>query len=389
MCAPARVPADVAARTGTYGGGMAAEDLSTRTSGSGGGRAPIDDVVDWDLAARTAALVAGPGPRLERADAEAIVADLRAAAREAGPHVADITRLEAPVGSDEGVLVVDRAGWAAVNARGFRGLLEPVVAEAARRRGEQASAFVTAVGSRITGVEVGGLLGFLSSRVLGQYDAFSPDGRLLLIAPNVVSVEHELDVNPADFRLWVCLHEETHRVQFGANPWLAPHVVERIRALVGDLLIEPGQVAERMAGALRDLPGLVRGEGSGVPLLDAVQTPVQRAALAEITAVMSLLEGHADVVMDEVGPRVVPSVEVIRERFTRRRAGRGAVDRLLRRLLGLEAKMRQYAEGAHFVREVTARVGVDGFNAVWTGPDTLPRAAEIADPEAWVRRVRP
>jgi coenzyme F420 biosynthesis associated uncharacterized protein len=368
---------------------MAAEDLSTRTTGSGGGRAPIDDVVDWELAARTAALIAGPGPRLERAEAEAIVADLRTAAREAGPHVADITRLEAPVGTDEGVLVVDRAGWAAVNTRGFRGLLEPVVAEATRRRGEQPPAFVTAVGSRVTGAEVGGLLGFLSSRVLGQYDAFSPDGRLLLIAPNVVSVERELEVDPAEFRLWVCLHEETHRVQFGANPWLATHVVERIRALIGDLLIEPGQVAERMAGALRDLPGLVRGEGSGVPLLDAVQTPAQRAALAEITAVMSLLEGHADVVMDEVGPRVVPSVELIRERFTRRRAGRGAVDRLLRRLLGLEAKMRQYAEGAHFVRDVTARVGVEGFNAVWTGPDTLPRAAEIADPEAWVRRVHP
>ncbi len=102
---------------------------------------------------------------------------------------------------------------------------------------------------------------------------------------------------------------------------------------------------------------------------------------------MSLLEGHADVVMDEVGPGVVPSVERIRERFTRRRAGRGAVDRLLRRLLGLDAKMRQYADGARFVREVTAAVGTDGFNRVWTGPDTLPAAAEIADPAAWVRRV--
>jgi coenzyme F420 biosynthesis associated uncharacterized protein len=367
---------------------MRADDTGEHPDGDGD-RAPVDDVVDWELAARTAALVAGPGPRLERADAEAIVADLRAAAREAGPHVAGITRLEAPVGTDEGVLVVDRAGWAAVNARGFRGLLEPVVAEAARRRDEQPPAFVSAVGSRVTGVEVGGLLGFLSSRVLGQYDAFSPDGRLLLIAPNVVSVEQELDVDPADFRLWVCLHEETHRVQFGANPWLAAHLVERIRALVGDLLLEPAQVAERLVGALRDLPGLVRGEGSGVPLLDAVQTPAQREALAEITAVMSLLEGHADVVMDEVGPRVVPSVELIRERFTRRRAGRGAVDRLLRRLLGLEAKMRQYADGARFVREVTARIGLEGFNAVWTGPDTLPRAAEITDPDAWVRRVHP
>ena len=140
-------------------------------------------------------------------------------------------------------------------------------------------------------------------------------------------------------------------------------------------------------GPERREPAFGRGEGSGVPLLDAVQTPAQRAELADLTAIMSLLEGHADVVMDEVGPQVVPSVDVIRERFTRRRAGRSTVDRLLRRLLGLDAKMRQYADGARFVREVTAAVGVDGFNAVWTGPDTLPVAAEIADPGAWVRRV--
>ncbi|HVN13722.1 MAG TPA: zinc-dependent metalloprotease [Kineosporiaceae bacterium] len=366
---------------------MRADDLRGEAAVDPGGRSPIDDAVDWELGARVAAVVSRPGPSLDPGEAARLVAELRAAARAAEPHVAAVTHLSAPTGDDDGVLVVDRAAWARVNIRGFRALLAPVVAEAARRRGEPPPAVVTAVGSRVTGLEVGGLLGFLSSRVLGQFDAFSPDGRLLLVAPNVVTVERELDVPPHDFRLWVCLHEETHRVQFGANPWLAPHLIERIRDLVGGLLLEPAQFAERLARALRDVPGLVRGDGSGVPLLDAVQTPDQRAALAELTAVMSLLEGHADVVMDEVGPLVVPTVDEIRERFTRRRAGRGAVDRLLRRLLGLEAKMRQYADGARFVRQVTAEVGVDGFNAVWTGPDTLPSAAEIADPAAWVRRV--
>jgi coenzyme F420 biosynthesis associated uncharacterized protein len=365
---------------------MRTDDMHDQTAGRSG-HAPVDAVVDWELAARTAAVVTRPGPTLGRDEAVQLVADLRSAARAAGPYVAEVARLRAPSADEAGVLVVDRAGWARTNARAFRGLLEPVVAEALRRREEQPPAVITAVGSRITGVEVGGLLGFLSSRVLGQYDAFSEQGHLLLVAPNVVTVERELEVPPDDFRLWVCLHEETHRVQFGANPWLAPHLVERIRSLVGDLLLEPAQFAERLARALRDVPGLIRGEGSGVPLLDAVQTPEQRAALADLTAVMSLLEGHADIVMDEVGPKVLPAVDEIRERFTRRRAGRSAVDRLLRRLLGLEAKMRQYADGARFVRDVTARVGVDGFNAVWRGPQTLPSAAEIADPAAWVRRV--
>jgi coenzyme F420 biosynthesis associated uncharacterized protein len=352
-------------------------------------RVPIDDLVDWDLAARTAATVARPGPRLGRDEAQQLVGELRGAARAAVPHVAAVTRLTT-AGPDDDVLVVDRAGWARINARGFRSLLEPVVADAMLRRERPTPAALVALGSRFTGLEVGGLLGFLSSRVLGQYDAFAPDGRLMLIAPNVVAAERELDVPPHDFRLWVCLHEETHRVQFGAHPWLAPHLVERIRGLVGGLLLEPTEVAERLGKALREVPDLVRGaQGSGVPLLDLVQTPQERAALAEITAVMSLLEGHADVVMDEVGPAVVPTVGRIRDRFSARRAGRGAVDRLLRRLLGLEAKMRQYADGARFVREVTGAVGVDGFNAVWTGPDTLPSAQEIADPAAWVRRVHP
>ena len=352
-------------------------------------RVPVDELVDWGLAARTAAAITRPGPRLGRAEAEQLVGELRAAARAAVPHVAGVTRL-VPAhsgGPEDDVLVVDRAGWARINARGFRSLLEPVVADVMRRRDRPTPPGLAAVGSRVTGLEVGGLLGFLSSRVLGQYDAFSPDGRLMLIAPNVVAAEQELDVPPHDFRLWVCLHEETHRLQFTAHPWLAPHLVDRIRGLVGGLLLDPGEVAERVGRALRDVPDLVRGQGSGVPLLDLVQTPEQRAALAELTAVMSLLEGHADVVMDEVGPAVVPTVGRIRERFTARRAGRGAVDRLLRRILGLEAKMRQYADGARFVREVTGAVGVEGFNAVWTEPGNLPRAAEIADPPAWVRRV--
>jgi coenzyme F420 biosynthesis associated uncharacterized protein len=352
-------------------------------------RVPVDDLVDWDLAARTAATVTRPGPPLGRDEAQQLVGELRSAAGAAVPHVTGVTRLVLADGAGpaDDVLVVDRASWARINARGFRGLLEPVVADVMRRRERPTPAALVAVGSRFTGLEVGGLLGFLSSRVLGQYDAFAADGRLLLVAPNVVAAERELDVPPHDFRLWVCLHEETHRVQFGANPWLAPHLVERIRGMVGGLLLEPAEVAERVGRALRDVPGLVRGQGSGVPLLDLVQTGEQRAALAELTAVMSLLEGHADVVMDEVGPAVVPTVGRIRDRFTARRAGRGAVDRLLRRLLGLEAKMRQYADGARFVREVTGAVGVDGFNAVWTGPDSLPRAQEIADPAAWVRRV--
>jgi coenzyme F420 biosynthesis associated uncharacterized protein len=346
----------------------------------------IDGLIDWDLALRTAAAVTRPGPVIAQGEAIAAVAALRHAAAVARPHVVRVSGLDGPAGAPP--LVVDRAGWAKANIHGFRAILAPVIDDVVERRGKPLIGIGSGIGSRLTGAELGGLLGFLSGRVLGQYDPFADPGRLLLVAPNIVHVERELDVDPADFRLWVALHEQTHRIQFAATPWLTEHILGQIRSLIADLLVDPGQMVERIVSVVRHLPDVVRGgESAGGGLLSAVQSPAQREQLARVTAVMSLLEGHADVVMDEVGPAVIPSVAEIRRKFTRRRAGRGAVDQLLRRLLGLEAKMRQYADGARFVRGVSAKVGTAGFNAVWSEPDNLPLPAEIANPGAWVRRV--
>jgi coenzyme F420 biosynthesis associated uncharacterized protein len=353
--------------------------------------APVDLLVDWDLAARTAAALAGAGPAVPVGEAAQAVAELHEGSQTATSHVARVCALAVPPATHE-VAVVDRRGWAAANSASFRTVLEPVVAEIFRRRADKIPPpAVTTIGSRVGGAELGSLLGFLGSRVLGQYDPFAQPARLLLVAPNVVAAEHDLQVEPSDFRLWVCLHEETHRVQFAATPWLAEHLLGEIRALAVDLLAEPGQLASRLASAARTLPDLVRGRqepsATGSPLLDAFQTPEQRRRLAGLTAVMSLLEGHADVMMDEVGPEVIPTVATIRARFSERRAGRGALDRVLRRLLGMDVKMRQYADGARFVREVVAAVGLEAFNAVWAAPAHLPMPEEIADPASWVRRI--
>jgi coenzyme F420 biosynthesis associated uncharacterized protein len=238
------------------------------------------------------------------------------------------------------------------------------------------------IGSRITGAEVGGLLGFMSSRVLGQFDPFhDPSGRLLLVAPNVVQVERELDVDPTDFRLWVCLHEETHRVQFTAVPWMRDHLFGEFTALADT--VEPQRLLD---DGLKRLSEALKG-GAPASLLDLMGSPEQKAILERVTGVMSLLEGHADVVMDGVGPSVIPSVAAIRGRFDERRKGVGTLDRLLRRLLGLEAKMAQYRDGAAFVRAVVDKVGMADFNAVWAGPENLPSKAEIDDPPLWISRV--
>ena len=342
--------------------------------------------VDWEFAKTTGRTLVPAGPTVTRAEAEAEVAAIRAAARTAREPVADTARMQTPPEAPD-ALVVDRATWISVNADSMSAMLDPTFdAMVAKRGGTAPNATAVAFGAKVTGAEAGALLAFMSSKVLGQYD-LAPGGNpaLLLVAPNILSVATELGVDRDDFRKWVCMHEETHRVQFTANPWLRDHMVEQARALAVDLAPDPERLQEIAGRVAEKLPDLFREGSTG--LADLFTTPEQREKLAGLTAVMSLLEGHADVVMDDVGPAHIPTVAHIRARFSERRKGGGTPDRLLRRLLGLEAKMRQYRDGAVFVRGVQDKVGVEGFNAVWSSPDTLPLAREIEEPEAWVRRV--
>ncbi|MFD6024449.1 zinc-dependent metalloprotease [Streptomyces griseoluteus] len=362
-------------------------------------------MVDWNLAVATATRLVRPGPEITRDEARAVVAELRRHAKVSEEHVRAFTRMGTEDVHDTPVLVVDRPGWVRANVAGFRELLRPLLDKMHERRGPGAGkAVLGAVGGKVTGVELGMLLSFLSSRVLGQYETFAPaapdlpagtapggGGRLLLVAPNIVHVERELEVDPHDFRLWVCLHEETHRTQFTAVPWLRDHLEGEIQAFLAETDVDPMTFLERIRDAAQSLAG-GRPEGEqedgGRSLVELVQSPAQREILGRLTAVMSLLEGHADFVMDGVGPEVVPSVAEIREKFQQRRAkGASRLDLALRKLLGLDAKLRQYRDGERFVRAVVDEVGMDGFNRVWTSPNTLPTKAEISDPAGWVARV--
>lgn len=375
-------------------------------------------MVDWNLAVATAQRLTRPGPEVSRDEARAIVAELREHARESEAHVRAYTRMfgdAEPPPHGTPVLIVDRPGWVKANVAGFREVMKPLLGKMqARRPGGAGGLVLGTVGGKVTGVEVGMLLSFLSSRVLGQYETFAPPtrelpagpvkpgpgeakaGRLLLVAPNIVHVERELDVDPHDFRLWVCLHEETHRTQFSAVPWLRDHIEGEIQSFLGETELDPSTVIERVRQAVQSFTGSGAGgpnadeasDSEGRSLVDLVQTPTQREILGRMTAVMSLLEGHADYVMDGVGPQVVPSVAEIREKFSQRRAsGAGRLDQALRKLLGLDAKLRQYRDGERFVRAVVDEVGMDGFNRVWTSPNTLPTKTEIAKPAEWVARV--
>lgn len=338
--------------------------------------------VDWGLARAVARRVGGSGPTIGREGARTAVAELRAGSERAVDVIGDLTGLRADAAPDA-VRVVDRPRWIDANALAFATVLEPLTD---RLRRDTA---VAAVGSRVAGAEIGAALGFLSSRVLGQYELFTApevEPKLLLVAPNIVDVEHRLGVNGSDFRLWVCLHEETHRVQFTAVPWLGPWLRGQILSSLESLTAEPGDLAKRLQQVVAAVVGALRGVDV-VKALEESMSAEHRELVGQLTAVMSLLEGHADVMMDAVGPDVIPTVDVLRLRMTERRANPKATEAFMRRLLGMEAKLAQYRDGAVFVRTVIDDVGLDGFNLVWRSPDHLPTRDELHAPEQWIARV--
>jgi len=318
--------------------------------------------VDWSTAARTGRSLVHPGPELAADEIAQVVAELRDAAERATPEIERVTGMSRPASGR--VLVVDRAGWIAAVSGSAQALLA-----GAGMNLEQASGPVDAVRAKALGAQAGAVFAVIASHILGQFDPFVAPPRLLLVAPNVVSVERQLGVDRADFRLWVCLHEETHRFQFGHAPWLREYLL----GLFGELLD-----GEELAFGL---PGGKTGD-----VRDLFSNPEQKRAFDQVTSVMSLMEGHADVMMDRVGTDVVRTYPAIRSAFEARRDQRGW-GAWLRRLLGFDLKREQYRDGAEFCRQVIAAGGVETLNRAFDAPGLLPTVVEIHDPQQWLHRL--
>lgn len=386
---------------------MSTSESSSSTQRSG--------LIHWSSAARIAARTAPPGPTPEPEQLRTAVASIRGHAEASVDHVHAISGLAAARGLDDApVVVVDRAGWSRANTATFELLLEPALSELRRARADRLdrgmnAELIQSVAARAAAAEAGGLMAYLSTKVLGQYDPYAgmvsedaarrfPGGRLMVVAPNVLQIERELNVDPDDFRLWVCLHEQTHRVQFAAAPWLREQMIRDMRELTVSLSGDADAFGRRLSAVGSSAGATVkrmrRGRGQEAQDPDSLLGPLsaalderEREMLERTTAVMSLLEGHANWVMDGVDSSIVSSVKTIRRRFERRADLRGPLDRAVRRLLGLEAKAAQYVQGQRFVTEAVEAVGRDGFNRVWLGSQNLPSAREIRHPQEWVDRV--
>lgn len=343
--------------------------------------APLGGAVDWSLAAKAGIKLARGGPAMSRYTAETATAELAEASERAELPVREVTGLAdgLPVPAAD---VLDRAGWITAASRSM-----------AHLTGADPDGSGNLIVGKPAGLQAGAMLAYLSSAILGQYDPFTGEhGTLLLVTPNIVSVERSLRLNPSDFRLWVCLHEVTHRVQFSSSPWLAEYMKESVETLGATVDESMTDVVGRLAAELRSRkePDSSDGATAGgiIGLLRASQAEPQRDALDRMLVLGTLLEGHADHVMDAVGPAVVASVATIRAAFDKRRQRKSnPVQRIIKMLLGMDAKMAQYVRGKAFVDAVVLKVGMEQFNTIWTGPETLPLLDEIDNPDAWVKRV--
>ncbi|MCB0948525.1 MAG: zinc-dependent metalloprotease [Mycobacterium sp.] len=358
----------------------------------------VGRAVDWNLAATLGGKLARPEPPATDYTRRQAIEQLGESARASELPVREVTGL-IEGGEIPEARIVNRPEWIRAAAHSMR-----VMTGGGDGSGAEAAAKPRVISGRIAGAQTAAVLAFVSSGILGQYDPFSAGGadpgiehgggELLLVYPNVIAVERQLRVNPADFRMWVCLHEVTHRVQFRANPWLAGHMTAALAVLTEDAGEDVRKVVGRLAEYLRGL-----GNGSSdadtqlnpagvLGLLRAVQSEPQRKALDQLLVLGTLLEGHAEHVMDAVGPAVVPSVAVIRSRFDQRRQRKQPpLQRLLRALLGVDAKMNQYTRGKAFVDEVVSKVGMNRFNAIWSSAESLPLPKEIDEPQRWIDRL--
>jgi coenzyme F420 biosynthesis associated uncharacterized protein len=345
----------------------------------------VSTVVDWVLAERIARYVAGSG------DGRLPKADLNELATESERRVIAYTGLEptAPIPPPEGI---GRDEWVRSNIVAMRQLLDPVLERAGQGLGPLRPAMQIGIGL-VLSTEVGVVVGYLAQRVLGQYELVLLDEavaerppRLLFVLPNLGQAMHTFGAEEREFMTWVALHEVTHAVQFAGVPWLHGHLAGLVRELLQTaelrmenprrLRLPTGEELRRAFSALR------RGD-----LIAIVTSPTERETLDRVQAVMAVIEGHAEHVMDAVAPDLLPSLPKLRAALDRRRRSQSGLSRLVARLLGLDLKLRQYEQGKRFCDWVVSERGTEGLQHVFSGPEALPTLEELLDPPRWLERT--
>lgn len=366
------------------------------------------DPIDWPFAERVAHRVAGHDLLSTSYHRTSLDRDFADATARAADLVAEFTGLVPRVGVALGQ-VVNRQEWVTLNLASFRRILQPVTERLGPRVGTGA---VAGVGRRVAGAEAGVLLGWFGRRVLGQYDLLgapsggaapdgvapnggaarpdadgptSDEGAVYYVGPNVLGLEKRFGFPPGAFRLWIALHEVTHLVQFTGVPWMREYFLTLIDDSLRLLDPDPKRFARAIGHIVEELrAGRNPLEGGGLVTLFADER--QRELLARIQALMSVLEGHGNYVMDRLGAEHVEGKDHMARVLRERRAAGGA-SRQVQKALGIELKLKQYATGEAFFDAVEREAGDGALAALWRSPDALPTLAEIHAPTDWLTRI--
>jgi len=347
--------------------------------------------VAWDVAEQVAGRVAGRTDiRVDWATLRGLVTDFQEVTAQAEELVEASTGLRSLVGPAR-AQVSTREAWIHANVSSFRRLLGPVL-ERAGKSGHNLPGLLGPVGRVAAGAEMGVVLGWMSGRVLGQYDLLfaegdSPQDAVYYVGPNIVSLERRHGFDPHEFRLWIALHELTHRAQFTGVPWLRAHFLALVEHSVAIASPDPRQVLDalgRMAIDIRSGRNPLAESG----LVGALASPEQLETLRSIQGMMSLLEGHGDVTMDRAAADLIPSAARFSQVLRSRRESATGLTRFFQQVIGLEAKLRQYADGERFVREIERTGGPELLALAWQRPENLPSTAEIKAPDRWASRVQ-
>lgn len=348
----------------------------------------MNNAVDWALAQKVAVRVSGREPFAESYYYDSLEPDFVELTAQAEALVGETTGLRSLSGPARARLT-DRAGWVAANVASFQRLLRPLIDKVGER---MTSGPLAPVAQKFAGVEVGMMLGWMSTRVLGQYDLLiieeeAPHDQDIVyyVGPNILALEKLYAFPPREFRLWLALHEVTHRAQFTGIPWMRQHFLGLVEEMLGSVDPDPKRFAEalgRAAGAFR--AGKNPLSDGGVMAL--VASDEQRAVLDRVSGLMSLLEGHGDITMDRAGEGLIPSADRFGRVLRQRRQSAQGLARLLQQLIGLEAKLAQYEQGERFIEEVESQDRLL-LDLAWERPENLPTIAEIREPSAWLSRV--
>jgi coenzyme F420 biosynthesis associated uncharacterized protein len=342
-----------------------------------------DSLLDWATASSVGRRFSGAGPQLTAIERARIVEDFAELVPEAERLVTEFTGIHHD-GYRARSWVVNRGEWIDQNIRGFQRGVEPMALRALAGHGLHPGNFRR----KFMGAQVGTLMGYVSRKVLGQFDLFLPpddDGLIYFVGPNVAEVEQRFVFPKRDFRMWLCMHEVTHRIQFGGVPWLRGYLTGQIEQYLSQIDLDP----KRVIDALRRAVDEVKEHGArGMDLLPLLMTPEQREIFERLQGLMSLLEGHASFVMDELGRAHLQDAERMKQGLQQRRRS-SALERNFQKLIGFDRKISQYDTGHRFVGYVVQRVGMQGFNRIWEGERNLPSHAEVLEPDRWLARVSP